>query len=319
MLATRRILVPTDFSYGADQALQHALVLAARARAELHLLFVVTAAGYDDWGMVGFAEMEELNARMRREVERHRAASLFGDQLPEPALRCAVRRDADAARAILSYERDHDIDLIVMGTHGRQGAERFRLGSTAEKVVRLAAGSVLTVGTRGRYAPGLTGRILVPVDFSDHAALALRQAKHIAASRHGQLFVLHVVQPVLQPGSRAGAISLERARQPAEARYDLERFYRLAKGPDTAHRFAVVSGQPAAEIAAFAEREDVHLVVQGSRGLSGLDYLLLGSVAADVVRRAPCPVLTVRREPRDVGRVQPAKKRKQTPRELVAL
>src|SRR5690606_12869735 len=77
---------------------------------------------------------------------------------------------------------------------------------------------------------------------------------------------------------------------------DVARFYRQSKGPDIPRRFRLERGNPAGRIASYAESHDMHLIVQGSRGLPGMQYAMLGSVAEGVVRSADCAVLTVKAE-----------------------
>lgn len=91
-----------------------------------------------------------------------------------------ARLDISPGPAILNYAAETDVDLIVMGTHGRQGARRLLMGSVAEEMIRRADRPVLTV--RGRTENNSSGsvaplrRILVPVDFSDYFRAALRTA-----------------------------------------------------------------------------------------------------------------------------------------------
>lgn len=293
MNATQRILLPTDFSREAGQALHQAVVLADRLGAELHLLHVVTGPTSLDGGMIGFSAMEEYGARMRAEAARHHRGLLEPRRAGDLPVRCAVRRHTEAARAILEYAADHRIDLIVMAPYGRSQGGRFVVGSTAEKVMRLARCDVMTSGLRGLYRPDMLRRILVPVDLSPQSAHALERARVFASQARARLKVLHVVEARVFPGSRPGEVIVE-APQSDEAYAELERFYRSTKGPDVPHTLSVVRGRPADQIATVADRDQIHLIIQGSRGRSGVDYAMLGSVAEVVVRLAPCPVLTVK-------------------------
>ena len=294
MNAIKRILMPTDFSSGAQQALRHAVVLADRLGAELHLLHVVTDPASDDGGMIGFPEMEELQDRMRREALRAQHSLLEPSHPGKLSMRSAVRRHTEAALAILDYAADHATDLIVIAPYGRRQGERFLIGSTAEKVVRLAPCDVLTSGLSGLYMPGMMRRILVPVDFSPSSALALERARILAEQAQAHLTVLHVAEATGFPGNHAGEVITRTRDIYAEAYKDLELFYRWTKGPDVPHQLQVLRGRPADRIATVADRHNIHLIVQGSHGRSGLDYARHGSVAELIVRHAPCPVLTVK-------------------------
>ncbi len=293
MIAIKKVLLPTDFSRGAARALRHAVVLADRLGAELHLLHVAVGPFSRDGGMIGFPEMEELCTRMRVEALRcHRDLLEFRqkDNLP---VRSAVRCHADAAQPILEYADDHQIDLIVMAPSGYSQDGRFTLGSTAEKVIRLAPCPVLTSGLRGLYRPGVLRRILVPTDFSAASSSALEWARVLAKQTQAHLTVLHVVEPP-EFSVRGSEAVLWQGRPPHVAYAELEQFYRSAKGPDVPHLLSVMRGRAADRIADLANRDQIDLIVQGSQGRTGTEYALLGSVAEVVVRLAPCPVLTVK-------------------------
>jgi nucleotide-binding universal stress UspA family protein len=158
------ILYPTDGSDGAGAALTNARDIATAYDATVHVLHVaeqlkphglssdveVTGSG----GMVGDprggeAAMEgdrQKGDERQAEVEAHgrevveTAAERFGDVRTETAV-----RGGNPYEVILDYADEHDIDLVVMGTHGRTGLDRYLLGSVTEKVVRTSDVPVLTV------------------------------------------------------------------------------------------------------------------------------------------------------------------------------
>lgn len=138
-------------------------------------------------------------------------------------------------------------------------------------------------------------RILVPHDFSDGAAHALRVAARLAKQHGGRLTVLHVVtpyQPVTHIPEVAGWLSSVDLVKGAKRSLDeLVRRELRGLGPRRA-RFDVELGDPASRIVAAAKGADV--IVMGTEGLTGIAHLLLGSVAEKVVRLSPVPVLTVR-------------------------
>ncbi len=135
-----RILLPTDGSETTEHALEHAIDLADRYDAELHVLYVVDAtivADDVDTGAI-VEEFETAGERIVDDVaEQARAADV------ESVTTAVVR--GTPHREILAYADAHDVDLLVVGTHGRAGIERFLLGSVTEKVVRLSEVPVLVV------------------------------------------------------------------------------------------------------------------------------------------------------------------------------
>lgn len=143
-LPIRRILFPTDFSKHAEFAWSYSLAFAQRFGAETHMLHVIeplpiqvepSAAAYHPEKIV-HARTARAKASMDRLAEAAKARGLI--------CHCEVRVGVDF-REILGYARGHEIDLIIMGTHGRTGLARSLLGSVAEKIVRAAVCPVLTV------------------------------------------------------------------------------------------------------------------------------------------------------------------------------
>lgn len=137
------ILLPTDGSEGARGAAEHAIELATTYDATLHTLYVVdtdvstgTGAGL---GQVLDALEETGETAINRIVDRAEEAGVT-------AVEGSVAQ-GPPHRVITEYVDDHDVDIVVMGTHGRTGLDRYLLGSITEKVVRLSDAPVLTVRT----------------------------------------------------------------------------------------------------------------------------------------------------------------------------
>ena len=147
MLQISRLLVPIDFSKFSDQALKYGMELSQKFQAELHLLHVleVYSSGAPQFTM-GLAlpeRQEESN-----EVALEKLAALPGDC---PAELKVLRETAHGSPLveIIKYASGHEIDMIVMGTHGRTGLSHVFLGSVAENVVRQAPCPVLVVRDDG--------------------------------------------------------------------------------------------------------------------------------------------------------------------------
>jgi nucleotide-binding universal stress UspA family protein len=135
-----RVLLPTDGSDDALAASEHAFDIASTYGADLYAVFAVdeTLMATDAYGGVTFDQVESAGEEALDEIER-RARSRGIE---------AVRTEVITGspyRAIREYAEDKDVDLIVMGTHGRTGVERYLLGSVTEKIVRTADVPVLTV------------------------------------------------------------------------------------------------------------------------------------------------------------------------------
>jgi nucleotide-binding universal stress UspA family protein len=132
--------------------------------------------------------------------------------------------------------------------------------------------------------------ILHPTDFSPHSAQALELASALAHDYLAQLVILHVAEPV------TAAFDGMVAPQPEGYLDDLYRQLTKVRpqSRDITVEHQLVQGNPAAEIARVARDQPCDLVVMGTHGRTGLGRLLMGSVAEQVVRKASCPVLTVK-------------------------
>lgn len=151
MSELRRILWPTDFSDASREAAKHAFLLADRFGAELHALHVVEELGPSLFESVRrmASYPEDFMERVREEADRELAAALPSNQAGGKTVVRAIRDGAPAIQ-ILDYAREADIDLIVIGTHGRTGLSHFLIGSVAERVIRHAECPVLSIRPSGR-------------------------------------------------------------------------------------------------------------------------------------------------------------------------
>ena len=132
--------------------------------------------------------------------------------------------------------------------------------------------------------------ILHPTDFSERSESAFHLASSLARDHGAQLIVLHVIPP---PVSHGEVVARQQPNGYREQMCDwLYRLQAPASGVDIDHR--LTDGEPYAEILRVAEDDSCDLIVMGTHGRTGLGRLLMGSVAEQVLRRASCPVLTVK-------------------------
>lgn len=145
MLAIKTILVPTDFSEASEAALKYGKALAEAFGSSLHLVHVVEDLLAHAWAAeVYVASMPSLREEIEKEAT-ERLGAMLTDQ-ERQRLRATTEVIAGSPFIeIIRYARTHDIDLIVLGTHGRGPVAHMLLGSVAEKVVRKSPCPVLTV------------------------------------------------------------------------------------------------------------------------------------------------------------------------------
>lgn len=139
-------------------------------------------------------------------------------------------------------------------------------------------------------------RILVPTDFSECSDAALRYGVELARKFGASLYLLHVIQdPATQPWAAEGYIvplldAVDQWQKDAQKRLETS----IPEADRAKAIFSCVIASPFAEILRYAAANEIDLIVMGTHGRGGVSHALLGSIAERVVRRAPCPVLTVR-------------------------
>ncbi|MFP9193103.1 universal stress protein [Natronosalvus vescus] len=133
----RSILIPTDGSHAADSAVGQAYEIAERFGATVHVLYVIDVDQTNPFELSADRLIEAY------EEEGKTVTTETADRAPDGIDVVTAIEDGAAHERILEYADDHEIDLIVMGTHGRRGLDRVILGSVTERVLRQAPGSVL--------------------------------------------------------------------------------------------------------------------------------------------------------------------------------
>jgi len=282
----RNVLIATDFSHYSNTALHFGLEISESYNASASIVFVVPndpylLAGPDAYVAARDAarrDLEELEADLKR---------THADLAPERYHLYLL--EGDIAEAILDFARKKEADLIVLGTHGRGGLRKALLGSVAERVFRHAPVPVLTLGPAVRHSlchPAPTN-ILAAADFTPASRRAVRYAAALAQERNAKLTLVHV----LDPGH------LQHLPDRAAIERGMERRLRElvtgeAEGVHCSVRVAV--GRVTRSILDIAREEAADLLVMGVRSSSGVLDRLAIPHAYEVVREAPCPVLTLR-------------------------
>jgi nucleotide-binding universal stress UspA family protein len=261
------ILCPVDFTELSRSAVGYAAAVARQLGAEVTVLH----AGDPE------ARLEEL------------AGSAGPGARP-------VLAAGDAATAILEQAAELKADLIVMGTHGRRGFDRWLLGSVTERGLHKAPCPVLTVNSHAR-PPAAEGPPLRTILCGEDFAPSSQElaAAFALAPAGGRLIVLHAVEE-LPDDCVLGAVPFEYGPQlVSQARERLHAMVAAAQGERLLEiEEAVVPGRAYRRILARAEAEKAELIVVGVNSGERINHMVFGSTTHHVVRGAACPVLTVR-------------------------
>ncbi|HET7291039.1 MAG TPA: universal stress protein [Vicinamibacteria bacterium] len=298
-LRLAHVLCPTDFSDFSARALRHAIAVAKELGGDLTVPYVcpyVVPLG----GEVPYYASEQLGSVARAEMigrlkEFSEPAVAAGVQVRFPLL------EGDPAREIARLAETLPADLLVLGTHGRGGFERFLLGSVTEKLLHRAACPILTVcHADGPGESTRPRRILCATDLRGASEPVVDYALALAEARHAELTLLHVLEgaPEFEPGAPL-RFSVPESHELREAleRAARERL-RTMLPQETRRRVEVreliAAGRAYKEILRLAREDGPELIVMGAHGHGALEHMLFGSTTHHVVREAPCPVLVVR-------------------------
>jgi nucleotide-binding universal stress UspA family protein len=280
------ILLPVDEATADGELLHHASELAHWADAEVELLYVADT----NRDSVTVAEGEVVDALVENGEDIVEEAGRVLDSLGVEYSTNVVQ--GSPAPTIVDYAERYDFDLVAMPTHGREGLSRYLLGSVTEKVVRLSPVPVLT--TQANNAPAFPYEsILVPTDGSETALRAAEHAVAFAAELGARVHALSVADDSLLAGMEE---ALGGTGEQAAAEKAVDDIVEAAESYGVDVERHIESGTPDEGILDCITAQDVDAVVMGTTGRTGMDRVLLGSVAEKTVRSAPVPVVTVRQE-----------------------
>lgn len=299
MFKINKILYPTDFSRCSKQAMLHALHLAWRYQAEVHMLHVIVLHDYDPQKVLKhFSDDELVYNSMMQKAKQQMINTIKEQKAAELPIKVVERNGISAAPTIMEYAKKNDIDLIVMGTHGHRGLGHLFLGSVTEEVVRMAPCPVCTIREMEEPIPfQALKHVLIPVDFSDHSKIAIKYGLELAKTYNAKLQLLHIVEQDIHPAfyvtgeASIFAFNPDIKKKSKKVMQDLLKEYNTYKIPAD---FYVNDGHVVHEIVKFAKTHNTDLIVIPTHGLTGLKHLFIGSVSEKVVRMAPCKVFIVK-------------------------
>lgn len=284
----RNILYATDFSPMAEVAASYATEVARRYGSRV---FAVHVRPLDSYGMAppeSWAALKEASEYQAKEQAAHLSRLFHGVEHQ------AIVDQGGVWETLSDLIANQHIDLVVMGTHGRQGLGKILLGSVTESVLRRAPCPVLTIGPYVEIGPERATQmkqILFATDFSPASQAAAPYAVSLAQESQAHLDVLHVVEKrkigelVATPELIEGAVGGMRTLLPSDAELWCE------------PAFLVEEGSVADQVLRIARERHADAIVIGVRRLEGVfdtaDHAPWHT-AHKIICGAPCPVLTIR-------------------------
>jgi len=269
-----KLLLASDRSEFSEGAIREAINLAKICGSKLYIISVAEEPDIRE-----FAESYPLVAAEKlEEVTRVHLESLKERAEKEGAV-CEIieRRGPKTYEYIIDEAAKNNVEMIIMGSHGRTGVTRLMMGSVTAKVIGYAPCKVLVVP---RFAGISFEKILISTDGSIFSELATHEAISIAKRIGSSLIALSVYKR--DENSQAAEASVGMVKDAAEKE-------------DIKVEALTLKGEPYEVIVNTAEKKNAGLIIVGSHGRSGIERLLMGSVAARVIGHAGCPILVVRK------------------------
>lgn len=274
----KKIFCPIDFSDYTDITVRYGVAFATKYGAKLILFHAVP----DIRNIVGFPERIPPVSDDLGNDATARLNTLASREIPSNIERDCIAQIGVPAKAILKASEENGADLVVMGTHGRSGYDKFLLGSVTYKVLHKSMIPVLVVRKWTRTiigpdekTPIAIKRILCPVDLGPASQKISDAAQTIAHTCESELYLMHV-------GSKE--------QDAPVLREQLNSYV----GPETTTHILVETGHPAERITETTDALGINLIVMGHHTRLPLEHWFLGSTATRVIADASCPVLVFR-------------------------
>jgi nucleotide-binding universal stress UspA family protein len=282
-----RLLFASDFSAASERAFEYARSIVERYRAQLYVVHVIDLDVFD---LMSSESTTEVLKQAHEEAREKIAGMITARGLLSDQCHIVVTHGV-VPDALIGIMRQYDIELAVLGTHGRRAFKKLLLGSIAEEVFRTAPCAVLTVGPK--TAPIVSSiklqHILYPVEFAPDPSAAAKYAISLAEHYGAKLTVMNVAEDM--PAS-----ANKREDFPMPAGRWIEDHIPRSSGLRRRLYFERGFGPAAEAILEFASNNAVDVIVLGVRQQDPTiaAHLPKSDTAYEVVSRAPCPVLTIR-------------------------
>lgn len=282
-ISFKNILFLTDLTPASEAAFSYAVALARHFDARLypaHVVFPFIPSEIEAPEVPNLLEIKETETRQQLVEKARNTGVAYTALVSQEAIEDIVPR----------WVNEHGIDLIVIGTHGRKGVERFLLGSTAEEIFRTATCPVLTLGPNVKLHPRgelEIKKVLAAVSLTKESEPAVTYAISFAQERKAEITLLHVLPNDIESDPEPTAVA-------GFAREKLKKLVPPEAALVTKPEFVVVDGDPAKKILEQAQTDDPELIVLGLSKQQKLATHFRRGIAYKVVSGAPCAVLTVR-------------------------
>lgn len=279
-VSIKKILVPIDFSKTSEIAMDEAIAMAKKLKAEISLIHVVDFSGYY-FSVVPEAQiilptLLDLQKNISKKLEKIKATIK-----KKKGITVQVNvSNGEVHSEIIDFSKKKKMDLIIMGTHGTSGFKEVFIGSNAQRVVTLSEIPVLTL--QKKIEKSKINNILIPIDNSIHSREKINTAMFIAGAYKSKI---HIV----------GLPDTRDKEERSKFKIKLESLEKIAKKQKVAYTTKIVRGESLAKAAMnYATKNKCDLIVINTGHESKVSGLFLGAFAQQIVNHSKKPVLSIR-------------------------
>lgn len=296
----KRIICATDFSDFSNRTVNYGLALAKEFDSKIYVCHVIDLSSVAIYGEFQLDPVG-LQDRIMKDAG-DQLEELIGKQHKawEPLI--TVGHAADEISRIVE---EKNIDLVITATRGRSGLKRLILGSVTERLMRTLTCPLLVIHSPDKEFATTDDQevkvesILVGCDFSPDSGVAFEHSLSLAQEFQSELHLTHVVETSIYQELHKTEAHVEEEIQQGIHNRLLQKLQDMV--PEEARNWckphtSLLDGHPYEEIVNYAEAQNIDMIVLGTRGHGLVKSMLVGSTTDRVVRRAPCPVLSVSRK-----------------------
>jgi len=290
----RSIICATDFSNFSNRTIPYGVAIAREFEAKLYVCHVIDLSAVTIYGEFQLDPVGQ-QLRIKQEAQSHLTKIPGLDQVQWEPLITVGQPAAEIARLV----DEKGVDLVITSTRGHSGLKRFILGSVTQRLIRTLNCPLLAVQSpeEGFLEKDVSGirlkKILIGCDFSEDSILAMSYGLSLAQEFEAELHLIHVVEPPAYQELLKPADSLQDSVFTDALKEKLNGLVPQDARNWCSLKAAILRGQPYEELVAYALTQEMDMIVLGVRGYGLVRSLLMGSTTDRVVRRSPCPVLTV--------------------------
>lgn len=296
----KNILCATDFSDFSNRTVNYGIALANEFDSKLFVCHVIDLSSV---AIYGEFQLDPVGLQDRIMNDAHeQLQDLIGVKQIDWEPLISVGHAADEISRIVE---EKDMDLVISATRGRSGLKRLILGSVTERLMRTLSCPLLVVpapdkaSVASQDAEVNIKSILIGCDFSPDSGVAFEHGLSLAQEFQSELHLAHVIETSIYQELHKTESPVEEELQEEIKAHLIQKLQDMV--PDEARNWcnpqtSLLDGLPYEELVIYAEKHDIGMIVLGTRGHGLVKSLLIGSTTDRVVRRAPCPVLSVSRK-----------------------